>query len=46
MHAFNAALKVTALLRDRRCEKEVPHRMPTRCATLRRQAMLQQRTSG
>jgi hypothetical protein len=46
MYTLNAALKVTSLLSDCRCEEEVSHRMPTRCATLRRKAMLQQRASG
>jgi hypothetical protein len=46
MHAFNAALKITALLGDRRREEEIPHRVPARCATLCGKSMLQQRASG
>jgi hypothetical protein len=44
MHAFNTAFKVTTLFSDRRGEEEVPHRVPTRCPTLSRKAMLQQRS--
>jgi hypothetical protein len=46
MHALNAALKITALLGDRRREEEIPHRVPARCAALCGKAMLQQRASG
>ncbi len=43
MDALNAALKITLLLGDRRCQQEVPNRMPTCRSTFRREAMLEKR---
>jgi hypothetical protein len=46
MHALNTAFKVTTLFSDRRRKEQVAYRVPTRCATFSRKAMLQQRSSG